>query len=149
MIGMYLLVALISQLSVNPFLPISDVSPFQCVVELEQPNGVRTGAPVLADGSVIGSVRYVMPASSAAVGQLHDGTANKLSVTLDIGQHYRELMKKGAVAVVSSSVTTISSEPQTVIELFSPPGASEQLGEGARIRGFTSFEQFWAKGFSA
>lgn len=152
MVGIYLLVTLLAQISsgapwgvaAHPVAPRTEV-----VVNVEKLNGVRVGAPVFVAGNKVGTVARVhVDATAPAAPAKREDNGGAFALDLSISSEFRNMLKSGTVAVIAPTMTVSQSRPQVVVELFVPPNSGEQLKDGAKIRGYTSYEKFWADGFN-
>jgi len=148
MIGMYLLVSLLTQFVPAYSLDLAYIADFsitskstsssssEFTILLDELNGAAVGSSVYVAGSVAGTISSIVASD--------DNTGKESwTVGLKIENQYKGLLKEGTIAFVVSTNSTISNNPETVVELFVPSKGKTQLSEGANIVGFTSYEKFW------
>ncbi|GEM_PF-4884058 len=159
MIGIYILATIFSQFSppalfpsAYPFAPFvfedvfeEGISGQTSEVELvvDQLNGVRVGTPVALDGEIIGSVKQIQGEKSKRAVKTTPRSFNlKLAFEVSGGLDLRS----GAIGIITSPISRLTSAPQTVVELINPKEeeARPALKSGEKLRGFGSLSDFWA-----
>lgn len=144
MIGVYLLVTIFAQLS--PFTAWIDTAsgPTQIEVSFDRLNGIKLGAPVLADGQLVGKVtKIVAEGEEEEAAQTKDHKTFSVEVTL--AARHRSALKDGTVALIAAPISVARNKPEAVLELFRPLNdTTTPLKVGTKIPGFASFEEFWS-----
>ncbi len=144
MIGIYLLVNIFAQLS--PFTAWIDTvsGPTQIEVSFDRLNGIKLGAPVLANGQLVGKVTKIIAEDEEADAvQAKDHKSFSVEVTL--AARHRSALKDGTVALIAAPLSVSRNKPEAVLELFRPlKDTTTPLKVGSKIPGFASFEEFWA-----
>ena len=170
MIGIYLLVTVIAQLSsydVSVFLPalfpgvpvasvqsqnreiptaadelLRDSSAAEIAVQFNKANVISVGAPVVAEGELIGAVSSISSIENKAEQKLNKESCE---VKVKIAPRHRELIRRGTVALIASPVSTARVRLETVIELLLPRSHdAPALREGDSIVGYSSYEDYWS-----
>jgi hypothetical protein len=144
MISIYVFLTLVSHLTgaVNSHLGASQLAsvttaadPLTVSASFKNPQGVRTGMPVVADGDVVGKVTRVQIADQS------------IDLQLTIVPEHRDRLQQGVVALISTPLSKSSANRGSVVELIRAQDSRKNqqgpVAEGAKIRGFDSFEQFW------
>ncbi len=147
MIGIYLLVNIFAQLS--PFTAWIDTvsGPTQIEVSFDRLNGIKLGAPVLANGQLVGKVtKIIAEDEDADAVQVKDAKDHKsFSVEVTMAARHRSALKDGTVALIAAPLSVSRNKPEAVLELFRPlKDTATPLKVGSKIPGFASFEEFWA-----
>ena len=144
----YLLITL-CQFSPSNFGFLAVAGPQEVIVRFDKLNGIKPGAPVLAEGQLIGTVDRIR-AESEEKEQVEAKTqADRLSqpfeVVVKIAPRHRGLLRHGTVALISSPMTASRVKPETVIELLIPQDKSQPVLENeAGITGYSSYDSFWS-----
>ena len=146
MLGFYLLVTFFAQIAL-PSTPVvaSDANPVQVSVNFEKLNGVTVGSPVIADGQLIGNVSTIVSGDSKLAGKnkRSDSSDNSYLVQLKISPAHRALLRKGTVGLINAPLCNLRNSPDAVVELIIPSTNSAPLMDGEKIRGYSSFVDFW------
>ena len=148
MIGIYLLFSIITQFSPQNIWALADSGPAEVSVEFERLNGIKVGAPVLAEGQLIGTVSRISnldPAAATTGIQTVASKSSAFEVSVKISPRHRGLLRQGTIALIKSPLSASRVHPETVVELLLPTNSNRPvLQPGAHIAGYSSFEEFWS-----
>lgn len=162
MVGIYLIIALVTQLAtldgVVGALPLSYAvvpgaasvagdfvtgsvapkEPIDVLVEFKTSSDLNLGAPVFINGKFAGSVTRI----GALDGENKD---IQFAALLSINPNYRSLIRKGTVGLITTPLCLQRTERESVVELIVPDRSDVQpLENGASITGFTTFSELWS-----
>ena len=151
MIGVYILIAIFGQFSPANFWSMLDTNPSQFELSFRSGKVIQIGAPVLAEGELIGKVSAIGLMTSDAEPNLQAKRSKRresYEVVLRIAPHFRPVLRRGTVALIASPLSTTRVKPETVVELIVPPGKKQPpIANGEEIKGYSSYEEFWHSGF--
>jgi hypothetical protein len=161
MIGIYLLITILGQISSQNPLLASDLGPAEVTVAFQKLSGISIGTPVVAEGELIGTVSSVSstnkraeaagspaPQEDSVSDASHPGSGSQpFEVRVKIAPRHRNLIRHGTVALIASPLSTTRVQLETVVELLIPTSADSPLHQdGDLIKGFSSYEEFWSAG---
>lgn len=124
------------------------------ILDLEQPEPmliqtsmsnapiITEGTPVFAGGVLVGKVTEAKLANQASpkkAGNQYE------EISLHIFSKGQASITKSTVALVASPLVSPKKTPMPVIELVNPKSDAERIKKG-RIKGFSSYEDFWRAG---
>ena len=113
----------------------STVGPSVISAEFSRLNGLQTGAPVVINGEMIGTVSSIL--------QTQKRSKVVSLVSLKISPQHRTLMRSGTVAIVSSPLSLSRVQSEIVVKLVLPQGANAPaLSDGERIDGYSSYREY-------
>lgn len=99
-------------------------------------NGIGIGTPVIHHGEAVGKVISIRQSGG-------ENVVSGYELVLGLSDEHAEKVKPGTVALNVIS----RKDGSAMLELFVPSKASRSTKNRQRIRGFTSFEQFWLSDF--
>ena len=99
-------------------------------------NGIGIGTPVVHHGEAVGKVISIRQSGG-------DNTSSGYELVLGLSTEHASKVKPGTVALNVMS----RKDGSSTLELFVPSKASRGIKNRQRIRGFTTFEQFWLSEF--
>ena len=159
MLGMYLIMTLLSKFApsgeqlVPSALFAQHSVATQLHVRFDRLNGIRVGAPVFADGEIVGNVSNIVVAN-AEQGAVEDA---EYSVEVKLNEEIPGDEQSGVVALISCPLSADRENAEAAVELIavprrdlsdraiSPTASKDALtGEIRSIVGYSSYEQFWA-----
>ena len=155
MLGLFFYVSVFAQIGsqVIAFFPVK--GPSEIEVEFEKLSGIAIGAPVLAEGQLVGNVSEIQVqtpevGSGAALADKYRANNPFYTVKVKIAPPHRNLLRQGTIALLLSPISATRSRPETVVELLFPGVNSKLpvLQDGDRIIGFSSYEDFWSADFT-
>jgi len=110
-------------------------------------NGIKVGDPVVVEGQLVGTVgkiETILSNNNASNNIRGKNIAEKYLVDISISTAFKNLVKEGSVALITSPLSTVGAQPENVVELFLPRNNTTALAEGAKIVGYSSFEAYWS-----
>ena len=149
MVGIYLLVAVFTQFSpsnLNIF-PALSAGPSEVAVEFDELNGIRLGSAVIAEGQLIGVVSNISSVGSELSSENQPDLGNNptsYQLTVRIAPSYRNLLRRGTVALIASPLSRTRVRPETVVEFMLPLPPQPILKNGESIVGYSSYREFWS-----
>ena len=163
MLGIYLIVTFFSKLASQSGIDLNNIMALQAQaqqvsVQFDRLNGITVGAPVYAEGEVVGSVSKITVSDKETIVGKRGGKADatEFSVAVDIKAEHRDLVQPGMVALISCPLSATRENTEAVVELIAPVGDDAQLRQAAArygsaaqaeilsVIGYSSYEQFWA-----
>ncbi len=145
MIGIYLLVTFLSQMSSQDSWLAMGTGPTEVTVSFAKSTPIPVGAPVVVEGELIGTVTAVDRQFKSR--QVELVQRDKCDVRVKIAPRHRSLIRRGTVALISSPLSVTRTKIETVVELLIPPaGDAPLLQKDEKIHGYSSYEDYWAAG---
>ncbi|MCC6932803.1 MAG: MCE family protein [Deltaproteobacteria bacterium] len=136
MFGIYLFVALATQLVTSAGNITFDYNDAQFVTQLPAIHGIKTGSPVTIKGELAGLVD--------AIEKIGDKENNdRFKVSFSVGAKYKNTVQAGALAFVTSPVVPEGAKISSALDLIPVQGKNSVKSPSNNVPGFSSYKEFW------
>lgn len=137
MFGLYLLAAIATQLVTSAGHVSFDLNEAEFVTHVPLLHGVKSGSPVTVKGELVGAVSSIEKVSSK-------NNSEVFKLNFKIGPKYKNLVRNGAFALVTSPVAPNGIKDTGAIDLIIAQGKGSTKASASNvIPGFSSYKEFW------